>query len=477
DTKEKKVELEKVGAGQKEKKGRWWIIPLIALLLLAFLAGAWLAWTSFAPAPTGDNETAVEPMTEQAVISDSLGLITIDRTAIPGEGNVLEVDRPGQLILEMEISNPTDDNIIFNLAANDEESWLSIPNDELYITPKGKNTAQLIITPDMDKLRSEDYTVNVTVSIRGGGLDYQQDIPLTISKKKDFFDTWWFWLLIGLLVAASLVLLTAGLRRLAAGRKKEGSYYEQVPEKDTFEGPRERNLWKWAFIILIGAILLGALIAGGLFLWNDMKRETVLSETPVEPVPNKEPISLAPAEPAQQEAIVEVDLSGLSGKGNTIVVENNETLIIPMTVMNPSDESVVFIAVTSDDTWITVEEPQMELAPHSSEGTYVWITPDMDLLKKKDYTVGINTTLEGATVDYTQSLDFDITEPRSIFNSIWFYMLLGVLIAVLIIWLISRDREKKEEEYENYFSHDEPEETEKPKKKTNKRTKIGLKKK
>ncbi|MFC1755280.1 hypothetical protein ACFL96_18145 [Thermoproteota archaeon] len=502
------VDLEKVRADEEtleEKKRRWWVIPLVILVILALVAGgAFLAMQLIPGAPADVNETLVEEgdvpevVDEEptGLITDDQGLITIDRSAIPGDGNILEISEPVQLMLEMEVKNPTDKNVIFRLAAdNDEESWLSIPEDELYITPHGTADAQLIITPDIDKLRKNDYTISVGVSLTGEQIDYDQSLDLVIHKKKSFFDTWWFWAIIGVLVAVAAILIIASIKRSAGERKEkdleEDTYYEEgLPEEDFEKRP---SIWRKLLIILVILALVACVLFAGWYFTQDQR--SVIGSEELED-PGLEEIEedtqeidemleqVEDLEAEEQTALVEIDLSEYPGQGNELVVEDNSTIYLSMLVTNPTSERALFTAETSDESWISVEDPSIELAPQGSYETVVMITPDLSVLKKQDYAISINSTLanEDADIDYSQSLDFVITKDNKWYESSWLYVLMGVVIALLAIWLITRNKEKKDDEYEYFFGEDEKveevKEEKKPKKKAKKkRTKLQLDKK
>jgi hypothetical protein len=314
----------------------------------------------------------------------------------------------------------------------------------------------LRITPDFSVLKDNDYKIIVNAELTGEQIDYETSIDLIVHKKFNVFDYWW--------VLAILAVITA----LFVFFKRKQTYYEsdsyEADDEDYVEEFESRFPWKKLLVGLLVLLIIGTVFVGSWYMLSN--RKTIDSE-PVEQEELVETVEEFDEFFETQPSIVEIDLSGYPGVDNEIITDGS-SIVLNMTISNPSNESAVFTAETSDDTWITVKEPSIELAAFSYYTTQVEIIPQNSILRSRDYTLSVTTDLQGKDIDYSQEIELIIKKDRSFFSTLWFYLLLGLIIALIGIFFVS-----KEEDEEEVYEIESEKQT---KNQTKKRTKIHLKK-
>ena len=364
------------------------------------IAGSLFLFTAFKSSPV-----------EEPVINDSV--IEVDRSNILGEGKELIVQDEQELVIPIEITNPTDKNTVFNLQA--ESEGIRFTNEKIYIQPQSKGTAEIIITPDMDRLKKEDYHINVYASLIGEQIEFNEEISFDITKKRGIFDTIIPYIIIGLLIAAIL------------------AFWISRPKKEEDYDLDNKFPWKTILIILIAIVVIASIASIFLLLPKNTAEEPAgdLVDIPVGTTPEGYP------------DYTEAEIMDIPQKD--IVAKSDNPIILDITITNPADERAEFRFETQDESWISLQEDTVELAPNAEFSTYLVITPDMESLESKDYQVSALATLEGESVKFKQDIHLDIKAKKSWYNSIIFYILLGSIALLIALLFMMRSKTEEEE--------------------------------
>ncbi|MBW2964083.1 hypothetical protein KY363_01360 [Candidatus Woesearchaeota archaeon] len=453
----------------KKKGGSvWpWILLIALLLIIGGAAYYIITQTSLLSSDSGLNETsestettetatetAAETITPEETSTGVLtnqdiqeSLITIDRSAVPGSGNLLEVTDGTEITLPMTIKNPTDRKAKFTVNTT-EDSWITFDNKIVTVMPNATSTVNIKITPDMTVLENNDYQITINTTLEGAKIYYEESVDIVLSKEKSRAYQYWPWLIGGLLALALIIILLS----LLSSRKDKGPAIKttkekkQKPEKikeKPSETKKKGSRWWILLLVILGLIVLAA---ASILVYNslsadkptnteetttadtttttaaDTTSETTVTDT-TEPKLTNEDIS---------ESLITIDRSGVPGSGNILEIEQaNYTL--PLTIKNPTDRKAKFTVNTSNESWIQLDQYIILVMPNSTNTVNMNIIPDMEELKTKDYTVTINTRLEGQKIDYQEELEFELKQKRPFEFNYWWYVLLGIIILAVII--------------------------------------------
>ncbi|MBI5881276.1 hypothetical protein HZB90_04045 [archaeon] len=412
--------------------------------------------TETEPTEPVETETPAPEETETGVLTNediTESLITLDRSAIAGEGNVLRITNETELNLPMSIKNPTDRKARFEVGTQ-EGSWVTFDRDKVTVMPNSTETMNVNIVPDLAALEDNDYEIKLNTTLEGKKISYQEELDIVVTKQKSTMGSiisYWPWLVVGLMVLIILLILiklvtrekTQQIREIKPAKKEkaEKKPKEERPRKEEGEG----TSWTSVFIALI--VLL---IVAGVAFWafntfiqpeqatNETQEATEVVEMPVEP---QEPVAaenVTLTEPKLTEADVEeslvtIDRSAISGEGNVLELEQDQ-YVLPMSIKNPTDRKARFTVSTSNESWIVFDEYKIIVQPESTKTVDMNIIPDKEALKSNDYSVTINTKLEGQKIDYEEQIGFVLKDKTRFEMSYLAYALMGlVLIGIFIL--------------------------------------------
>ncbi|MFC1741267.1 hypothetical protein ACFL3V_01900 [Nanoarchaeota archaeon] len=469
-------------SAKEEKKVKIWTI-LVAIALLALIVGAgYYAYSTGVfdrlQNDTASNETVPDIETEDVTVPVTTvpetpepeetatgvltnediqeSLITIDRSGVPGEGNTLELTNETSVNLQMSITNPTDRKAKFEVAT-DDDSWVEFDQSVVSVMPDATKTISVRITPDLEQLEQNDYSIKIKTTLEGKKIQYEEELDLVLTKKKPFFSRYWPWMIAGLvaLVALLLIIWLSGREKTekvppikkSKEEKKAAKAEKKAARKDKKE-EKKSGIW---LPIAIGVVVLLILAAFGFWAYNtfkdagdDVSEEDVAAEESVEAAVETaaEPAKLT--EDDVEEPLIKIDRTGIPGEGDVFKLEQ-DSYEIPMSIYNPTDRKARFTVNTTNESWVSFQQYIILVGPNSVKNINMTLEPDMDALKKNDYKVSINTKLEGAKIDYEETLEFVLKKKRP-FELGWLWYILGALVVVglviLIIEVVKR-REKK----------------------------------
>ncbi len=236
--KKKKAKEKPKKAGKKIKKddgSKGWMPPVIGMIILLILAalGFW-AYNTFQPEDVTEEagegieeQKTQEPATErhtpapetkltEADVEESL--ITIDRSGVPGEGDVLKLEEE-EYDLPLSISNPTDRKARFTVNTSNE-SWIVFDQYMILVGPNSDKTVNMHLIPDMDALKKNNYGITINTKLEGTKIDYEEELSFVLKDANRFEASWWMYALAGMIIIG-LVILIAEL--VIKGKDKKGS--------------------------------------------------------------------------------------------------------------------------------------------------------------------------------------------------------------------------------------------------------------
>lgn len=441
---------------KEEKKSPIWPIFLIIAIALLLGAGAYYAVSSgmidLERNETLENvtEPEPEPIPEPEEVPTGVltkediqeSLITIDRSGVAGEGNVLLVTNETEINLPLSIKNPTDRKAKFTVNTP-EDGWVQFEYDTILVMPESTKEINVKIVPDLEALEKNDYAVTINTTLEGKKIFYEETLELVISKKRFWLHDYWPWILAGLVALAliiGIILLSSRKKPAKKETKKEKKLAaKDKPKKSTKTKLRKEGIG-WGAIVA-GIVVLIIIIALGIWSYNafipsdsgeEIEQIDAVPDDITEETEDTEPVEEKITEENVEESLITLDRSGISGEGNVLEVEAEE-YIIPFSIKNPTDQKARFEVSTNNDSWISFDYYIILVEPESIKEVEMKIVPDMEALEKNDYEVVVNTKLEGKKIDYKEELSFVIKKKKPMGIGLWVYALAGLILLGLII--------------------------------------------
>lgn len=467
---------------KEDKKTKLWPIILILAIAIVVAGGLYYAFTTgLIGGETGNtggvaeenaSESTQTTAQETSVTEEPKGispdivlteedidesLITIDRSSVPGEGDVLEVTEDmAEIDLEMNIKNPTDRKATFEVASQ-EDSWIQFDKSKLTVLPESTKTINVKITPDFDTLDNNDYSVDMDATLKGKKINYTESLSFTITKNKEMLKNllaYWLWVVAGI-VALLAILLVIGLvsrkteEKKEKKEKKEKSVKEKKADKKKNKTNKQKSkkaIWLWILSGVVGLIIILAL---GFWAYNTFMpaadktvEEVNLDLTQEAPAENTSVTEEKITEDDLNESLITIDRSSVPGEGNILKFELPE-YILPLSIKNPTDRKARFHVSTDNESWVSFNQYSIIVEPESAKTVDMTITPDMKALKESNYMITINTMLEGKKIDYEEELSFVIKENNDFGLALWMYALAGLVLLGLVILVVELVKRKK----------------------------------
>ena len=262
--KEKKATKTKI---QKQKTSGWvYIIAGVIILLILAALGFW-AYNTFVPGDDSEevdldatesdidavedgSEEAAEPKLTEADVEESL--ITIDRSAIPGRGNILDIEE-AEYFLPLSISNPTDRKARFEVSTNND-SWVLFGEYQILVEPESVKTVEMMILPDMDALKESNYMISINTRLEGTKIDYQEELSFVVREKKGLEASIWLYALAGLILLGLIILVAELVKRKkpAGAADKKKKKVSKKKEKDLSDINKELAALRKKTVLKLG---------------------------------------------------------------------------------------------------------------------------------------------------------------------------------------------------------------------------------
>jgi len=150
-------------------------------------------------------------------------LITLDRTSVSGEDDEFIVEQT-EYILPITVTNPTDRKARFTVNMSDD-GWVSFEKTKILVEPKSDKIINMTLTPDLEALKENDYSVTISTSLQGEEIDYNEELNFVLTQKKKFPYMYTVYALIGLIM---LLAAFTAIRKAAAKIKKIRHERKQV---------------------------------------------------------------------------------------------------------------------------------------------------------------------------------------------------------------------------------------------------------
>jgi hypothetical protein len=361
------------------------------------------------PEPIPEPEEVPSGVLTKDDIQESL--ITIDRSGVAGEGNVLLITNETEINLPLSIKNPTDRKAKFTVNTP-EEGWVQFEHDTILVLPDSIKIINVKIIPDLEALEKNDYAVTINTTLEGKKIFYEETLDFVLSKKR----SWPF---------------------KKAAKKEKKAVDKEKPKKATKTKLKKEGLG-WGAIVagIVGIIIL---IALGIWAYNTFIPTDSEEIEQVDVVPDETEETEETQETEEklteddiEESLITIDRNAVPGSGTVLEVDAEE-YILPLSIKNPTDRKARFEVSTNNESWIVFDHYIILVEPESIKEVEMKLVPDMDALKESDYVVTINTRLEGKKIDYKEELAFVVKEKKSFGIGFWAYALAGIVLLGLII--------------------------------------------
>lgn len=371
--------------------------------------------------------------------------------------------------------------------------WISLDKESLTLDVGEEKEVLLKINPTEDIL-AESYKAIIKAIPEKADLTFSKNINVNlkstslVTKATDLVKQNWIYFLIAAITLLIIILIAIFAR---PSEDKFDEYYEtesktdaKAKEADFDEYPEKKSRLGWLIPILL-LLIVGAII-GSYFLATHFIEKASEELADLEQagdelthaVPETAEGEIAGGVPedaladviteeTESQPLIEVNRSQIPGKGKNIISKDGESIILPITVYNPSDRKAVYkIEVQEQGSWIQPEHTRLIVSEQGSKQTSITIRPDMDVLAENDYNVNVNINLKGEKLQYSEELDLVIQKQKSLWEQYWFWAIAGVVALLILIPIIGALRQPKDEDWE---------ETEEPKKiKKDKKSKKEL---
>lgn len=458
-------------AQKEKKKSRFWPILIAIILLLAIAGGAYFIVTSgaFAPGSEETNTTETQPAETptQEITQESPAetapetvdiltnediqeeLITIDRTAVAGEGNTLELTNETEITLPISIKNPTDRKARFSINAQ-EGVWVTFDKDKVTVMPNSTEIVNLKITPNLQELDTSDYAISMNTSLVGTKIQYEEELSLVLTKQKSQLKDYIQWIIGGVIALIIIIIILALIGRSKENTTEEKAKIKPVKEKKAkIKARAEKKEEKGGILPLVIALIV-VLIIASLGIWayktfyTGTSEQTTPEETEQTPeitTQNESVTEEKVTENNTEESLITIDRSDVPGDGNIMSV-NKDSYVLPLYIRNPTDRKARFTVNTSDGSWMTFDEYRILINPLSTRTLNMTLTPNLEELKENDYSVSLNTKLEGQKINYQEQLNFVIKQKNKFDMSYAGYGVLGLILIIIIIIISETIRRK-----------------------------------
>jgi cytoskeletal protein RodZ len=439
---------------KEEKKTPIWPVFLIIAIALLLGAGAYYAVSS-GMIDLDRNETVEEvaepepePIPEPEEVPSGVltkddiqeSLITIDRSGVAGEGNVLLITNETEINLPLSIKNPTDRKAKFTVNTP-EEGWVQFEHDTILVLPDSIKIINVKIIPDLEALEKNDYAVTINTTLEGKKIFYEETLDFVLSKKRSWLEDFWPWIAAGLVALAliiAIIILSSKKKPFKKAAKKEKKAVDKEKPKKATKTKLKKEGLGWGAIVagIVGIIIL---IALGIWAYNTFIPTDSEEIEQVDVVPDETEETEETQETEEklteddiEESLITIDRNAVPGSGTVLEVDAEE-YILPLSIKNPTDRKARFEVSTNNESWIVFDHYIILVEPESIKEVEMKLVPDMDALKESDYVVTINTRLEGKKIDYKEELAFVVKEKKSFGIGFWAYALAGIVLLGLII--------------------------------------------
>ncbi len=343
----------------------------------------------------------------------------------------------------------------------DASDWVTIDKTQTTLEP-GQNETITITAVPTEETSEDTYLATIVAEIPAEGIEYSKDFFIEVKEE----ETGKFAMILAFAGILLLVAIIAAIILLTKRKKKkEKTVIKQdktkaekqaiTVEKREYRRKSEeskRRFWPILLIILIALILGGAAyyaMSSGMFQKQETTQnetnQTAQEEVPL-PKPEQTETGVLTNEDIQESLIV-IDREGVPGTGNQIELDGQTEINLILSIKNPTDRKAVFTVKTQEESWVKFEKEKISIMPNRTELLNFKITPDLDALKKNDYAILINTTLEGKKIYYEESLNLVLTKKKMILEGYlpWLLGGIAVLILLLLIRAVVKRRKRTKE--------------------------------
>ncbi|MBW3023107.1 hypothetical protein KY308_03310 [Candidatus Woesearchaeota archaeon] len=428
----------------KKKRALNWSKFFKIFFLILILAGiASLIWFNW----SGIQSYASGIFGEKNQTPDYAPEVEINRsTGVEGYGNVIYIREEGDLDIPVTIKNRAPVKVVYAIRIANS-TLISTNVSALVLDVNETQTLHLIVhaTPE---LSDGVYEITLGLNINERDLKYSEKIELRIEKQKSTFERYLPYIIIGLIVAAVLILILSLTRRSKFEKKREKLDLKvtRVKERKSLKKP-----------LGIAALIIAILLLGfGAYVY--------ISSLP-------EPVDEGGS----------IDLSSFENQTMNLKLKQNQRVIIPLNFENLFDSTAEY-DITSDADWITVTDSSFNLRPGMSAEVNITADPAAEA-EEGMYTVEIKGDVDSEGISYTKKINFYLrkTPVLKFFQNKYFVIGVVAIIIGLLLLLSSKKRRKERKEFIEEIKHEikhEIKETTKPKPKlvaaVPKKTKIKL---
>ncbi|MFC1728452.1 hypothetical protein ACFLZ7_03240 [Nanoarchaeota archaeon] len=312
-------------------------------------------------------------------------------------------------------------------------SWVDLSDDEVELGPGEEKAIKL----ETDRDSEGSYEIELRVAPKNKGVAFVSKFNINVGpawyEKVGSF-LWLYKLYFGLgllvlgIVIPGIIYAPRILKRIADKRKisEELRKIKELTELEEIgEVVRKSSGWK-KIITILGIVVAIGLVVSSIFL-----------------IPSIDLFKFK----EDYKSIISIDRSGLSGSGNTIVVNDFDEFFIPLVIENNYENDLVF-DIDEKVSWIKATKDQVEVKAGESEIVDLLITP-AENIEENDYKVDVSVELTegGEILKEFVTLKIKKTtfwqETVNFFVKYWVYLLTGLIILVPVL-IITHKKTKKE---------------------------------
>ena len=342
---------------------------------------------------------------EQAHLVD----IKLDKLTIGGESSA-----------KASIKNVGTEKGTYQLSIEGPE-WAKLSETQLTLNPGDEKQVEIKFTPS-NETYEKTYQLSFAAKLSTAGISYVKDSAVRYQVKPwttkliEYFLNYWY-VLAAIIALIIIVVLLVLIIKALKHRKKDKVKLEKVtvlkpePIRLHIVKQQEGGFWKWIALLLLLVIVAGGLYAAAPYI--------------------KSKVGAAPEETG---TTLSINRTGLPGSGNTIIVEQDGIIEIPLTIHNLENYTTSFTLV-ADQGWIKLSKSKVTLNPDEKETVTISVNVSKEL-NDGDYFVNIILKEEKNNKIYSEVLDLKLERYKSWTEGYLPYVLAGFAALIILVLLI-----------------------------------------
>lgn len=352
----------------------------------------------------------------------------------------------------------------YTLSMSSGDSWIKLDRNKVEVPQGTSQNVGLVLTP-VNGTPEGIYFVTIDALLDNTNVAYSRTFEVILREKtmmekiSSFMSSYWMYIsggLLGLLLLILLLILLVRYRKKhPRAPKAPKEEKKEVKEEPLIKKEKKGRKWlKWLLLILLLLLLLGGIgFAGWKWVytpyltnvtWSNITQMIYTPSVEPAPEPPKEP---EPVEPVT-EATIFVNRTGLKGYGNIIEVIGLENITIPLIIQNSDQPNTYIIRVSEEIDWVTTDKRNMNIPPGGRETVNIYVTPTPEV-EEGSYNLTVAINIAGREKPISEEIVLEVREKRPFYVEYMWYLIGGALALVLLL-VILRLKDRKKEKYGEY---------------------------